>query len=116
MGKGWGFKGPDLHMPDIDIHLPKFGGKGKVKGDIEGPDVDLNVSGPDVDVDLKGPEVDVDIKKPDVDLDLELKAKKPDLDIDGGAKVGVDLEVKSPKTPTGDASIKGPKKSWSFNP
>ena len=38
-------------MPDL--HLPKFGGK--AKGDIDGPDgeIDVNVAGPDVDVELE---------------------------------------------------------------
>merc|ERR1712165_99712 len=90
--KSWGFKGPDLHMPDIDINLPKFGFKGK--GSADSSDAELNIEKPDV---------DLEVKKPNVDADL----KEPDFNISGGTKVDVDLEIK------GHKSTK-PKRSWSF--
>uniref|UniRef100_A0A4W5LQK6 AHNAK nucleoprotein n=1 Tax=Hucho hucho TaxID=62062 RepID=A0A4W5LQK6_9TELE len=100
----FGFKGPKLEGPDVDINLPKAdvdikGPNVDIKGpelDIEGPDGKIkgpkfkmpsisgpNISMPDVDFNLKGPKM-----KGDVDMSVDLKAPKvdikgPDVDIEG---------------------------------
>ena len=69
---------PDINLPDF--HLPKFGGKGKVKGGAD-IDADADVSVPSIDADLPDVEADIDgnvnlpsgeveVKGPSVDVDL----------------------------------------------
>ncbi|XP_072407203.1 neuroblast differentiation-associated protein AHNAK [Chiloscyllium punctatum] len=124
-------KGPSgsFHMPKFK--LPKFGfGSGKV----EGPDVNIDANLPAADVSLTGPKIEGDIDVPDVDLDVGggsgkikgPKLKMPDLNISGpkfekpdwnlkfkGPKAGADVDVPDVNLEGGlkgpDVNIKGPK-------
>ncbi|XP_014909077.1 neuroblast differentiation-associated protein AHNAK [Poecilia latipinna] len=113
-------KGPKVEMPDVDINLkgPKVESDvnvkmPKIKGDLKGPEVDIE--GSDIDIEghkgglkmpkfkmpsfdlkgskLEGPDVDIDLPKADIDV------KAPDVDIKGA-----DLDIKGP-----NAKLKGPK-------
>ncbi|KAH9530282.1 Neuroblast differentiation-associated protein [Dermatophagoides farinae] len=77
----FGFKGPKLSGPDVEVKAPK----------VSGPDVDLNVEMPDVKV--KGPKVEGDI-------DLSIDGKKPE---------GKDWEFKMPKFGFKGPKVSGPK-------
>merc|ERR1712142_1312861 len=95
-------------MPDI--HLPKFGFKGKkpkaeVDADIptaklEGPDIDLNVDAPSLDIDIEKPGK-FDLSMPDVSLPkFGFKGKSPKVDMTcPDADIGmpeVDVKVATP--------------------
>ncbi|CAB1324830.1 unnamed protein product [Coregonus sp. 'balchen'] len=125
----FGFKGPKLEGPDVDVNLPKAdidikAPKVDIKGpelDIEGPDGKIkgpkfkmpsmsgpNISMPDVDFNLKGPKMkgDFDVSGPKIEGDV----KAPKVDIEGP---DVDIEgsggFKMPKMKMPSFGIKGPK-------
>ncbi|XP_043541116.1 neuroblast differentiation-associated protein AHNAK-like [Chiloscyllium plagiosum] len=124
-------KGPSgsFHMPKFK--MPKFGFGG---GKVEGPDVNIDANLPAADVSLTGPKIEGDIDLPDVDLDVGggsgkikgPKLKMPDFNISGpkfekpdwnlkykGPKAAADVDVPDVnlegdlKGP--DVNIKGPK-------
>ncbi|XP_014190279.1 neuroblast differentiation-associated protein AHNAK isoform X1 [Haplochromis burtoni] len=122
----FGFKGPKVEGPDVDINLPKadFNVKGPevdISGpEIEGPDAKLkgpkfklpSLSGPslpDFDINLKGPKLkgDVDVSVPKIEGDIKapkVDIEGPDIDIEGH-KGG----LKMPKFKMPSFGMKGPK-------
>jgi len=103
---GFGF-----NMPDI--HLPKFGGKGKVKGDIDvdAPDVDVDLPKAEADIDVKLPSADVDVDLPsgDVDIDADIDGPDADLKMKGKKKGGFGFNMPDIHLPKfgGKGKVKG---------
>ena len=78
-------KGFDIHLPNV--HLPKFGGKGKVEGDIEGPKEGFVIE------DLEA----VEVKAPKVKADRKSSVSSDTSDTDREKRKGFDLHL--PKAP-----------------
>ncbi|KAL0973686.1 hypothetical protein UPYG_G00209550 [Umbra pygmaea] len=120
----FGFKGPKLEGPDVDINLPKAG------LNIEGPDVDIR--GPELDIEgpdgkIKGPKFKMpsisgpNISMPDVDFNLRGPKLKGGVDMSGDIKApkldveGPDVDIegsggfKMPKMKMPSFGMKGPK-------
>ncbi|XP_078284340.1 neuroblast differentiation-associated protein AHNAK [Rhinoraja longicauda] len=115
-GGGGGFSMPKFKMPKF-----RMGGS-----KVEGPDMDIDANIPGGDIKLSGPKLEGDVEMPDVDVDVEgagkIKGPKfrlpgfnisapkigmPDFDLDlKGPKVGGDVDV--PDISLG-GDIKGPK-------
>ncbi|KAJ3588012.1 hypothetical protein NHX12_011606 [Muraenolepis orangiensis] len=118
----FGFKGPNIEGPEVDIDLPKAdiqapnigfegpeidieGPDGKIKGSkfkmpsISGPHINL----PDMDFNLKGPKLkgDVDLSVPTVKGDL----KTPKVKIEGSKFEGPEVDIDLPKA---DIDIQAP--------
>nr|XP_023653360.1 neuroblast differentiation-associated protein AHNAK isoform X5 [Paramormyrops kingsleyae] len=108
-------EGPEGGFKMPKIHMPKFGFKGPK---VEGPDVDVNLA--KADVDIKGPEVDIEgphgkvkgpkftiptisgpkISMPDMDLNLKGPKLKGDMDV---SVTKLEGDIKAPKV-----DIEGP--------
>ncbi|XP_075679670.1 LOW QUALITY PROTEIN: uncharacterized protein LOC142645945 [Dermatophagoides pteronyssinus] len=105
-------KKPDVDGKGWEIKMPKFGFKGPK---IHGPDVDVNIESPDIKV--KGPKVDVDLETPDMkvkgpkvdgDLDVSIDGKKPEADGKGWEIKMPKFGFKGPKIHGPDVDLKGP--------
>ena len=78
-------RGFDIHLPKV--HLPKFGGKGKVEGDVEGPKEGYVVE------DLEA----VEVKAPKVKAERKSSVSSDTSDTDREKRKGFDLHL--PKAP-----------------
>ncbi|GCC18934.1 hypothetical protein chiPu_0020929, partial [Chiloscyllium punctatum] len=108
--------GVDIKGSSESFHIPKFKKPtfGMSGGKLEGPDVNIDANLPAADVSLTGPKIEGDIDVPDVDLDVGggsgkikgPKLKMPDFNISGpkfekpdwnlkfkGPKAGADVDV-----------------------
>ena len=108
-------EGPDIdldlkHKKDkggFGFSLPKFGGKGKLKGDadINGVDVDASVPDADVNAEINAPSAEVDVKVPsgEVSGDADLDISVPSADTPKPKGKGFSLKMPKIKFP----SLKG---------
>ena len=104
-------KGFDIHLPKV--HLPKFGGKGSVDGD-----VDVDVEGPKGEVELEAPEVEIKAPK----RKSSTSSQTSDTDTEKKHKAGFDIHLPKVKLPKFggkgsvegdvDVDVKGPKESY----
>ncbi|TNN81936.1 Neuroblast differentiation-associated protein AHNAK [Liparis tanakae] len=105
----FGFKGPQLEGPEVDVNL--------TKGNIDVKVPDVNIKGPDIDV--EGP--DVKLKGSKFQLPSISGPKLPEWDVSlKGPKMKGDFDVSAPKIegpklPEWDVSLKGPKMKGDFD-
>ncbi|XP_010766141.1 neuroblast differentiation-associated protein AHNAK [Notothenia coriiceps] len=110
----FGFEGPKVEVPDVDINLPR------ADIDVKAPKVDINLRGPTIkgDVGVSVPKIEGDIEKPAVDI------KGPQVDFKvpkGGFTMPTmtmpSLNIKDPKVegsafniniPKGNIDVKAP--------
>ena len=96
----------DIHLPKV--HLPKFGGKGSVEGDLEGPKEGYVVEDLES-VEVKKPkikrksstgsEVEVELEGPSVSVDGSLDRKSPKKKLFGGFSLGRKKKGSEASTP-----------------
>merc|ERR1712121_323957 len=103
-GGGFGF---GLKMPKF--HGTNFGGSGKAKGGIDGPDLDvdgkakLDIGGG---VDVDAPDAKAKVELPDADVKAGFGGSLPDADVN---LKGPDADLNLPKGGvSGDVDVKGP--------